>query len=96
MLTPRGSYVLVGGPKHRWLGPVRYLLRALATSLWSTQRLVGLIAVESGDDMDVLAGLMETGSLRPYISRRYDLSDAAEALRHLGTGHAAGKVVIAV
>jgi NADPH:quinone reductase-like Zn-dependent oxidoreductase len=45
-------------------------------------------------DLDYLASLVAAGTLVPVIDRRYPLRDAAEALRYLEQGHAAGKVVI--
>jgi alcohol dehydrogenase len=42
----------------------------------------------------LLAGLLEQGSIRPRIDRRYRLADAAEAFRHLQSGKARGKVLI--
>jgi NADPH:quinone reductase-like Zn-dependent oxidoreductase len=46
--------------------------------------------------MIVLKELLEAGNLVPVIDRRYPLSETAEALRYLGSGHARGKVVITV
>jgi NADPH:quinone reductase-like Zn-dependent oxidoreductase len=34
--------------------------------------------------------------VKPVVDRRYELSQAAEALRYLGEGHARGKVVISI
>jgi NADPH:quinone reductase-like Zn-dependent oxidoreductase len=34
--------------------------------------------------------------VKPVIDRRYALSEAAEAFRYLGEGHAKGKIVISV
>ena len=39
---------------------------------------------------------LEAGKVVPVIDKRYSLSEAAEALRYLGAGHARGKVVITV
>jgi NADPH:quinone reductase-like Zn-dependent oxidoreductase len=39
---------------------------------------------------------MEAGKMKPVIERRYELADAAAALRYLGEGHAQGKLVITV
>jgi NADPH:quinone reductase-like Zn-dependent oxidoreductase len=38
--------------------------------------------------------LMKAGEVTSVIDKRYRLSEAAEALRYLGEGHARGKVVI--
>ena len=41
-----------------------------------------------------LSALIEAGKVTPAIDRTYPLSDAADAFRYLGNGHARGKVVI--
>ena len=40
--------------------------------------------------------LVEAGTVAPVIDRRYELSEAAQALAHQGEGHTRGKIVIAV
>jgi NADPH:quinone reductase-like Zn-dependent oxidoreductase len=48
------------------------------------------------DDLTVLSELLEAGKVRSVVDRRYELSEAADALRYLGEGHARGKVIITV
>lgn len=56
---------------------------------------MGLLAVEPNKkDLASVTELVAEGKLEPVIDRRYPLSEAAEALRYLGAGHARGKVVI--
>ena len=55
-----------------------------------------ILADLNKDDLATLAGLMEAGKVTPVIDRTYKLSEAAEALRYLETGHARGKVVVTV
>jgi len=43
-----------------------------------------------------LRELLEEGTIRPVVERSYPLSEAADALRYLGEGHARGKLVITV
>jgi NADPH:quinone reductase-like Zn-dependent oxidoreductase len=45
-------------------------------------------------DLMFLKELIEAGKVTPAIDRTYLLSDAADAFRYLGNGHARGKVVI--
>ena len=56
----------------------------------------GISAKRNQKDLVFLKELLEAGKVVPVIDRRYPLSDAAEALRYLGEGHAKGKVVITV
>jgi NADPH:quinone reductase-like Zn-dependent oxidoreductase len=44
----------------------------------------------------LLRQLIQAGRLTPVIDRAYPLSEAADAIRYLETGHARGKVVISV
>jgi len=45
-------------------------------------------------DMLELNELLEAGKVTPVIDKRYTLSELPDALRHYGTGHARGKIVI--
>jgi NADPH:quinone reductase-like Zn-dependent oxidoreductase len=47
-------------------------------------------------DLVVLGDLLEAGRMTPVVDRRYALSEARDALRYLGEGHARGKVVVTV
>jgi NADPH:quinone reductase-like Zn-dependent oxidoreductase len=60
------------------------------------QRLVPFIAKAGAADLDTLKELIEDGRITPVIERTYALHEAAEAIRHLETGHARGKIVITV
>jgi NADPH:quinone reductase-like Zn-dependent oxidoreductase len=54
------------------------------------------LATENQQDMLVIRELLETGKIVPVIDRTYPLSQTAEAIRHLETGHAQGKVIVTV
>ena len=47
-------------------------------------------------DLVVLKELIEAGKVRPVIDRSYPLSEARQALDHVGAGHARGKTAITV
>jgi NADPH:quinone reductase-like Zn-dependent oxidoreductase len=47
-------------------------------------------------DLEVLRAWLEDGTIKPVIERRYELSEAADALRYMGEGHARAKVVVTV
>ena len=55
-----------------------------------------MIATMDGEDLAVLAGLMERGALKSQIDRRYPLSETADAMRYSEEGHARGKIIIAL
>lgn len=96
-LTPRGTLVIVGGEGGgRVTGGFERSLWATLLSLFVGQRLTGLIATERGEDLEVLAGLIEAGTVKPVVDRSYALSDAPAAIRFMHEGQARGKVVITV
>jgi NADPH:quinone reductase-like Zn-dependent oxidoreductase len=97
-LTPRGTLVVIGGDGGgRWTGGfLRQILRAPLLSLVVGQRLRPLVATEKGADLRALTEMVEAGSLTPVVGATYALIDASDAVRHLETGHARGKVVVTV
>ncbi len=96
-LKPAGILVIVGGEGgDRWLGGFQRQMVAPLRSLFSKQKLVGLMPDERQEDLVTLKELIEAGKVTPVIDKTYPLSEAAEAIRHLETRHAQGKVVISV
>ena len=97
-LTPRGTLVIVGGDGGgRWTGGFfRQILRAPLFSLVVGQRMRPVVAAEKGSDLKALTELVEAGSVTPVVGATYALTDAADAVRHLETGHAQGKIVVTV
>jgi NADPH:quinone reductase-like Zn-dependent oxidoreductase len=97
VLTPRGRLVLVGAPKgSRLLGPLGHIAGVRLASLRGGQKVVFFISKGSGEDLATLAELLEAGTVTPCVERTYPLAEAAGALRHLGEGHARGKLVVTV
>ena len=90
-LTPRGIYIMAGGS-------VAQIFQAMLMGRWMSEKggkkIGGITANINQKDMALLKELLEAGKVVPVIDKRYPLSDAAEALRYLGAGHARGKVVI--
>ncbi len=93
VLTPNGMLVITGAPK---TGMVRLLARVIGGLVQSRfdRRLVSFVARAQYEDLVFLKELVEAGKLCPVIDREYALSDAAEAVRYVGTGQARAKVVI--
>ena len=58
--------------------------------------MINFVAKITKDDLQAMRELLEAGTVKSVIDRRYELSDVPEALRYLGTTHARGKVVIVV
>jgi len=96
LLAPKGVLVIVGGEGGgRVFGLAGRSLAAPFLSMFSSQKLVGLFATESADDLAALAELLASGAITPSIDRTFSLAEAPDAIRHLAAGHPAGKVVVA-
>ena len=96
-LARNGVLVIVGGEGGgRWLGGFQRQLGAPFRSIGRKQKLVGLMYRESQDLLLAMTELIEVGKVTPVIDRTYPLDQAAEAIRYLEQGHAAGKVVLTV
>jgi NADPH:quinone reductase-like Zn-dependent oxidoreductase len=95
-LTPNGTLVLNSGTGAAGIGLFVRLLRPVLISPFVRHRLVRFLSNPNPDDLALLATLVEEGKLRPVIDRTYPLGETASALRHIETGHARGKVVVAI
>jgi NADPH:quinone reductase-like Zn-dependent oxidoreductase len=96
-LTPHGTAVLVGGEEGgSFSGGMNRQLRATALSLFVKQRLSMMLCKERGADLELLADLITSGKLTPTIGATYPLDELPEAMRHLESGKACGKLVISV
>jgi NADPH:quinone reductase-like Zn-dependent oxidoreductase len=97
VLIPEATVVLVGGPMtYRGLGPLPHLAGTFLKSRFRSQTVTFFVAKITRDDLRFMAELLEAGTVRSVVDRRYELSDVPDALRYLGEGHARGKVVITV
>jgi NADPH:quinone reductase-like Zn-dependent oxidoreductase len=91
-LTKNGIYVMVGGS----LSQIFKSLVFGRLISFGSKKMKSLAAKANQKDLEFLAALLEKGTIRPIIERRYPLEKAAEAMNYLKQGHAAGKVVIVV
>ena len=97
VLVPKGTLVAVGGPDQgRWVGPLSRTVRMALLSPAVSQRMTFFLARQNPADLAVLRELLDAGKVTPVIDRTYPLTETAEAIRYLETGHARGKVVITV
>ena len=97
VITPLGRLVLVGAPKgSRLLGPLGHMAGIRLASLRASQKVVFFISKAGAEDLATLAELLEAGTVTPCVERTWPLAGTADALRHLGEGHARGKLVVTV
>ncbi len=97
VMSPNGRYVMVGGGGVNdgvWMGPLPHMIKALLWSRLGSRQMGMFLAEMNNKDLTILADLMQAGTLKPVIDRRYKLNDIAEAIRYLEGGHARGKVVV--
>jgi NADPH:quinone reductase-like Zn-dependent oxidoreductase len=96
VVAPGGTYLMVGGPAGKWQAPFGRMLALRLRSLFGRTRMVSVRARYNVDDMRMLRDLVADGVVVPVIDRTFPLSETAEAITHLETGHARGKVIVTV
>lgn len=97
VLHPTGVYVSSAGEAGGdWIGPALWVLKVVVAGAFSSQKMAPLMTRPRREDLMALKELIEAGEVTPVIERRYALSEAAEAVRHVAQGHAQGKTVIYV
>lgn len=96
-LTTGGSLVLAGGEQGgKWLGIVSRSLAGVAMNPFVKQRIRMLVSKEHYTHLERLSTFVANGELTPSIDHAYPLAEAADAMRHLESGRARGKIVITV
>jgi len=93
-LNPNGVCVMTGGGSMSEM--FLSMLLAPLISMTGSKKMTNMTAQVRQRDLIFMKGLLEAGKVVPVIERRYPLSQAAEALRYLGEGHAQGNLVIAL
>ena len=97
VLVDGGILVPNGGMLHtKWLASVPRMLGAVLSSAFSRKRAKLSAQTWDSDDLVALADLVADGKVRPVVERAYTLPEAAEAVAHVGSGHARGKVLVTV
>ncbi len=94
-LTDRGRYVLVGGDgDHR--GPLARFAKVAVMSRFVSQTMTPMLARPNQHDLIVLREMIESGQVTPVLDRTFPLLNVTEAIQHLETRRARGKIVISV
>lgn len=96
-LTPTGTLVPNGGGfDNHWFAGGGRVISALVVSRFVSHTLRPFLVAPKHEDLVVLKEFLEAGDVTPVIDRAYPLSETAQAMGHVGGGHARGKVAITV
>jgi len=79
-----------------YFGPLAKRFGQLLLSVVGSRKVALFIAQPKKADLEVLRGLLETGTVRPVVEQTYELDRTKDAFRYLGTGHAKAKLVVGV
>ncbi|MEN9563766.1 MAG: hypothetical protein RIR73_2010, partial [Chloroflexota bacterium] len=97
VMKPASMFIMVGAPKgNKVLGPLGRIIQLKLASLGSTQKVNFFIAQFNRPDLDTLREMTESGKVKPVVEKVYPLAQVVEAMKHLGTGHARGKIVLKI
>jgi NADPH:quinone reductase-like Zn-dependent oxidoreductase len=96
VLKPKGAYVPCSGGGGDWVGPFVRIVGGLLSFLFTSRKFKMFVMTPNRNDLLFLKELVEAGKAKPVIERRYALSEAGEALKHVGEGHAQGQTVIRI
>ena len=96
ILTDEGRLVMVAPGAGQWAGPIVRVLGGIIRTRLGNRQLRAFLATPNREDLLVLKELIEDGKLRPVVDRTYSFEEIPEAIRHVESGRARGKVVISV
>jgi NADPH:quinone reductase-like Zn-dependent oxidoreductase len=96
ILTPDGSFVIVGGEAGKWLGPLKRPIMAALMSPFVDQEFGMILARLSKSDLNELGELMRTEKVTPVldVEHSFSLNEVPEAISYSEEGHARGKIII--
>jgi NADPH:quinone reductase-like Zn-dependent oxidoreductase len=95
-LTRRGTLVPNSGTGATGVRMLVRLARPILLSPFISQTMRRYLSTPNAADLLVLKELVDAGDLSPAIDRCYGLDETVDALRHIQSGHARGKVVLSV
>jgi NADPH:quinone reductase-like Zn-dependent oxidoreductase len=96
-LTPTGMLIPNGGRfDKRWLASGGRIVQGTVMFRFGSQKLGNFLMSTKHQDLVALKDLIEAGKVAPVMDQAYPLSATAEAIEHVGRGHARGKVAISV
>ncbi len=96
VLNPNAHFVIVGGKKGKVIGPLSHVINIRLAALGSSQKVAFFVASFKREDFLLLNDMLKSGQVKPVVEKSYPLEKISDAMRHLGTGHAKGKIVVTI
>ncbi len=96
VLKPNGKLVMLGGTTGNWVGVLKSPVQALVLSPFVSQEFIMILARLNKEDLEFLAGLMQSGKVNTVIDKMYALQDIRDAVSYSEEGHARGKIIVTV
>ncbi|MFT4745044.1 MAG: NADPH:quinone reductase-like Zn-dependent oxidoreductase [Nitriliruptoraceae bacterium] len=97
ILVPGGRWTMINGPMTgKLLGPMRYIVAALAHGLFSKHKVIELNAKMPTEDMATLASYVASGEVVPHVQRTFTLAELPAAMTHLATNRTRGKLLVQI
>jgi NADPH:quinone reductase-like Zn-dependent oxidoreductase len=97
VMAPTGTLIPNGGNfGNRWFSSAGRLMAGKVTFRSGGQQMRNFLVSMKTDDLLALTELIQSGKVTPVMDRTYPLSEAAEAIRYVGSGRTRGKVAISV
>jgi NADPH:quinone reductase-like Zn-dependent oxidoreductase len=94
-LTPTGMLVPNGGRFDKtWMASGGRIVQGKVMFQFGSQTLGNFLVKMGHDGLVDLTTLIEAGKVTPVMDRTYPLSETAQAIDHVGDGHARGKTTI--
>lgn len=95
LLTAKGRYVAVSGPKeNKWFGPMLHIARLAWRFRRESQTLHQFTASPDADDMLTLSQFLESRQVVPQVQEVIGLDGVADGLAEIGTGHGRAKIIV--
>ena len=96
-LTPTGMLVPNGGRfDKKWMASGGRIVQGKVLFQFGSQTLGNFLVKMGHEGLLDLTEMIEAGKVAPVLDRSFPLSETAQALDHVGAGHARGKTTIAV
>jgi len=97
MLRPKGVCVMIGASPDVSLAAILGgVLKLLVLAPFTKQKILTFMARRDANDLNFIAGLLQSGVVTPVIDRCYSLDEVQAALRYLEAGHVHGKLVVRI